>query len=62
MPIICFDSLQSLLAITAVQDWRPLQFDVYRSFLDRYLEEKIYMRLPKGSRDQGKIIQLPKFT
>jgi hypothetical protein len=57
-PIICFDSLRVLLAITGVQEWCPQQVDVKSAFLYGDLEEEIYMTLPEGSREKGKTARL----
>jgi hypothetical protein len=46
--VVSYDFLRLLLAITAVQGWRPQQVDVKSTFLYGDLEEEIYMSLPEG--------------
>jgi hypothetical protein len=58
--IVRCDFLRLLLAITAVQGWRPQQLDIKSTFLEGDLEEEIYMMLPKGRREKGKTAQLRK--
>jgi hypothetical protein len=53
-PVVWFDSLHLLLAITAVQGWRPQQVDVKSAYLYGDLDEEIFMTLPKGHREKGK--------
>jgi hypothetical protein len=57
-PISYFDSLQLLLAITAVQGWCLHQVDVKSAFLYGDLEEEIYMTLPEGHQVKGKTVRL----
>jgi hypothetical protein len=59
-PVVDFDSLRLLLAITAVQRWHPQGVDVKSAFLYGDLEEEIYMTLPDGRREKGKIARLRK--
>jgi hypothetical protein len=54
-PVVRFDSLRTLLAISASRKWRPRQLDVKTAFLYGHLKEEIYMRLPLGSRIGGKV-------
>jgi hypothetical protein len=57
-PVVRFDSLRILLAISASRKWRPRQLDVKTAFLYGHLKEEIYMRLPLGSRIDGKVCKL----
>ena len=57
-PVVRFDSLRLLLAISASKKWRPRQLDVKTAFLYGILKEEIYMRLPEGSRIPGKVCKL----
>jgi hypothetical protein len=57
-PVVRFDSLRILLAISASRKWTPRQLDVKTAFLYGHLKEEIYMRLPLGSRIDGKVCKL----
>jgi hypothetical protein len=57
-PVVRFDSLRILLAISANRKWRPRQLDVKTAFLYGHLKDEIYMRLPLGSRIDGKVCKL----
>lgn len=59
-PVVRFDSLRLLLAIAAIQQWKPRQLDVKAAFLYGTLNEEIYMRLPDGYREDGKVAKLKK--
>jgi hypothetical protein len=60
IPVVRFDSLRLLLAITAVQGWRPQQVDVKSAYLYSDLDEEIFMTLPEGHREKGKTARLRK--
>jgi uncharacterized protein (DUF1330 family) len=57
-PVVRFDSLSILVAISASRKWRPRQLDVKTAFLYGHLKEEIYMHLPPGSRIDGKVCKL----
>ena len=57
-PVVRFDSLRLLLAISASRQWRPRQLDVKTAFLYGLLKEEIYMRLPEQLRVDGKVCKL----
>jgi hypothetical protein len=59
-PIVRFDSLRLLLAITAVQGWRPQQVDVNSPSFSGDLDEDIFMTLPEGHQQKGKTARLRK--
>jgi len=42
-PVARFDTIRLLLAVAAHQGWQVFQLDVKSSFLNGYLEEKIYV-------------------
>jgi len=54
-PVVCYDSLRLLLAISACKGWRPRQLDVKTAFLYGILKEEVYMDLPEGSRIDGMV-------
>ena len=59
-PVMRFDSLRLLLAIAATKGWRPQQMDVTAAFLYPELNEELYMQLPEGYREEGKVARLNK--
>ena len=57
-PVVRYDSLRLLLALTAHHHWRPQQLDIKCAFLYGILKEEIYMQLPEGSRQDGMCAKL----
>jgi hypothetical protein len=57
-PVVRFDSLRLLLAISASRNWRPRQLHVKTAFLYGHLKEEIYMRLPERRKIDGKVCNL----
>jgi hypothetical protein len=47
-PVAHWDSICSLLCITALYDFEIRQLDVKMAYLNRPLDEELYMRVPKG--------------
>ena len=47
-PVACFESLQLLLALAALEDWEIHQMDIKSAFLNGILNEEIYMEQPQG--------------
>ena len=43
-----FKSIQILLAIVVFYDYEIWQMDIKTSFLNEFLKEDVYMKLPKG--------------
>ena len=54
-PVVNYDSLRLLLALSAQSGWKPRQFDVKSAFLYGILPESqlVYMELPPGYRIPG---------
>ena len=52
-PVARLDTIRLLLAIAAQKDWRLYQLDVKSTFLNGYLQEKIYVKQPKGFVNEG---------
>ena len=50
-PVMRFDTLRTVLALTAVNGWDLRQFDIKGAYLNSYIEEEIYMRQPPGFED-----------
>lgn len=50
-PVVKFDSIRSILAISAAKQLQLRQFDVQTAFLYGDLDEEIYMRQPEGFND-----------
>jgi hypothetical protein len=59
-PVVRYDSLRILLALSAHYKWYPQQMDVNSAFLYGTLKEEIYMELPEGFRESGKVCRLRK--
>jgi len=59
-PVVRYDSLRILIALTAHFRWRPQQLDIKAAFLYGVLQEEIYMQLPEGSSEEGKCAKLNK--
>jgi len=57
-PVVRYDSLRLLLALSACKGWRPRQLDVNTAFLYGILKEEVYMDLPEGSRLDGMVAKL----
>jgi len=57
-PVVHYDSLRPLLALSACKGWRPRQLDVKTAFLYGILKEEVYMELPEGSRLDGIVAEL----
>ena len=51
-PVAQFESLRLLLALAVLEDWEIHQMDVKSAFLNRLLDEEIYMEQPQGFVDQ----------
>ena len=41
-------TVRSVIALVAAQKWHIHKMDVYNAFLQRDLQEEVYMELPKG--------------
>jgi hypothetical protein len=59
-PVVRFDSLRLLLAISAQFGWVPAQMDVTAAFLYPELPDELFMQLPEGQRQPGKVARLRK--
>jgi hypothetical protein len=59
-PVVRFDSLRLLIAIAANKGWVPSQMDVTAAFLYPELAEELYMHLPEGQKQHGKVARLRK--
>jgi Reverse transcriptase (RNA-dependent DNA polymerase) len=58
-PVMRLNSLQILIALTAIKDLDSGQMDIKGAFLNPYLKEDIYMQQPKGYEDgTGKVCHL----
>ncbi|KAI0992496.1 hypothetical protein K3495_g15689, partial [Podosphaera aphanis] len=57
-PVVRFDSLRLLLAISAHRGWKPRQLDIKTAFLYGKLNEEIYMELPEGYRKDNHVARL----
>ena len=50
-PVMRFESLRTLLALGAINNWKLRQFDIKGAYLHGTLHETIYMRQPEGFDD-----------
>ncbi|KAI0996197.1 Retrovirus-related Pol polyprotein from transposon TNT 1-94 [Podosphaera aphanis] len=57
-PVVRYDSLRLLLAISASKGWRPRQLDIKTAFLYGILNEEVYMELPEGYRIDNHVARL----
>ena len=48
-----FETLRTLLALRAVNNWKIQQFDIKGAYLHGTLHETIYMRQPEGFNDES---------
>ena len=42
-PVVRYDSLRLLIALSAHHNWRPQQLDIKAAFLYNFIDEEIYM-------------------
>ena len=56
-PVIYFETLRTMLAHTAIHNWKPQQFDIKGAYLHGYLEEELYMAQPPGNGDDSQWVQ-----
>ena len=47
-PIARLDTVQTILAIVAQNDWRMYRMDVKSAFLNGFLDEEVYVKQPLG--------------
>ena len=59
-PVVRFDSLRLLIALSAHKGWVPAQMDVTAAFLYPNLTDEIFMHLPEGLKQPGKVARLRK--
>lgn len=57
-PVVRFESLRMLLAISAIKGWKPRQLDIKTAFLYGILNEEIYMELPEGYKIENHVARL----
>jgi Reverse transcriptase (RNA-dependent DNA polymerase) len=60
-PVVRFESVQLILALSALEDYYCVSVDVRNAYLYGKLDEKIYMRQPEGFNARGqenKVIRL----
>lgn len=61
-PVVRYDSVRTVLALAAAEDFEIMQFDIKTAFLNGDLEEEIYMDMPEGfdEANNGKVCLLKK--
>ena len=50
--VVWLETLRVLLSLAATLDWKTEQIDVVRAYLNRCLEEEIFMQQPEGFDDR----------
>ncbi|CAL2246955.1 unnamed protein product [Prunus armeniaca] len=53
-PVARLDTIKTLIALAAQKDWKLYQLEVKSAFLNRKLQEKVYVEQPEGFMVQGK--------
>ncbi|CAL8134899.1 unnamed protein product [Prunus armeniaca] len=53
-PVARLDTIKTLIALAAQKDWKLYQLEVKSAFLNRKLQEKVYVEQPEGFVVQGK--------
>ena len=51
-PVMCFKTLRTMLANSAIYNWKLQQFDIKGTYLHRELKEEIYMMQAPGYEDK----------
>src|SRR6202012_5185415 len=62
-PVVQFETVQMMLALTALKDWHISGLDVKTAFLYGDLDEELYMEQPEGFKipgQQNKVMRLKK--
>ena len=57
-PVVRYDSLRLLIALSFHFNWLPDQLDIKGAFLYGYLQDEIYMALPVGYEQDGHCARL----
>ena len=52
-PVVQFETVQMMLALTALRDWHISRLDVKTAFLYGDLNEELYMEQPEGFKFPG---------
>jgi Reverse transcriptase (RNA-dependent DNA polymerase) len=52
-PVVCFESVRLILALSALEDYYCVRVDVRNAYLYGKLDEEIYMRQPEGFKARG---------
>ena len=58
-PVVHFETVRLMLALSALQDWHMEAVDVKTAFLYGKLDEEIYMQQPEGFRLKGQDTPAP---
>ena len=52
VPVMRFNTLWTVLALTAINEWNLQQFNIKGAYLNSYIEEEIYMWQPPGFKNR----------
>lgn len=58
--MVRYESVRTLLAMAALQNFEIGQFDIKTAFLNGELDEELYMRLPEGAAKEDTVVKLEK--
>ena len=59
-PVVDTNTLRLLLAVSVQMNYKIFTFDVKTAFLYGELEEPVFMKIPQGYKEEGKICKLKK--
>jgi Reverse transcriptase (RNA-dependent DNA polymerase) len=52
-PVVRFESVQLILALSTLEDYHCVSVDVHNAYLHGKLDEEIYIRQPEGFKVRG---------
>ena len=52
-PVMHFETLQTMLALVAINSWNMWQMDIKGAYLNGWLKEEIYIKQPAGFDDRS---------
>ena len=57
-PVARLSSIQTVIALAASEDWELHQMDVKSAYLNSPIDSPVYMRLPPGYTQRGKVAKV----
>ena len=52
-PVVCLETIHTLLALAVAEDWEIEQMDIKGAYLNGSIKEEIYMKQPDGYDDKA---------